>query len=105
MMEACRTDGYPEPAWRELVVALRVVFYPHPEVVEHSAARVPVNAPVNERQLCSLVQHLASQGMPHDVVELDLNTRLLARLVPYGIKREIGDLRRITEINRDTKNT
>ncbi len=47
VMEACRTDSYPEPVWREFSVALRVLFYPHPEVVEHSAAHVPENVPVN----------------------------------------------------------
>lgn len=30
--DACITGGYPEPRWEEFGSALRVTFYPHPEV-------------------------------------------------------------------------
>jgi predicted HTH transcriptional regulator len=36
VMDACQTDSYPEPVWQQLGVALRVLFYPHTKVVEHS---------------------------------------------------------------------
>jgi len=49
-MEACLKDSYPKPTWRELGVAFRVLFYPHPEVMELLVDSVPVNVPVNDRQ-------------------------------------------------------
>ena len=32
--EACEKGGYPLPTWEEFGSALRVTFYPHPEIVE-----------------------------------------------------------------------
>lgn len=36
IVNACRTNGHPEPEWRELGAAMRVVFYPHPEVSDET---------------------------------------------------------------------
>ena len=47
VIHACQADGYPEPDWEELGTAFRVIFHPHPAVVEHSRADVPVNVPLS----------------------------------------------------------
>jgi len=43
IVNACGAGGYPEPEWAELGYALRVIFYPHPEVGEMEKLDVPVN--------------------------------------------------------------
>ncbi len=40
VIRACRSGGYPEPDWEELGTAFRVVFHPHPAVLEHPRADV-----------------------------------------------------------------
>jgi len=56
VIHACQADGYPEPDWEELGTAFRVIFHPHPAVLEHSRTDVPVNVPVNDRQRWFLEQ-------------------------------------------------
>jgi len=43
VIHACQSGGYPEPAWEELCTAFRVIFHPHPAVLEYTHADVPVN--------------------------------------------------------------
>jgi len=47
VIHACQSGGYPEPDWEELGTAFRVIFHPHPAVLEYPRADVPVNVPVN----------------------------------------------------------
>jgi len=47
VMHACQSGGYSEPDWEELGTAFRVIFYPHPAVLEYPRADVPVSVPVN----------------------------------------------------------
>ena len=56
VIDACRAGGYPEPEWKELGSALRVVFYPHPDAAKGTWSYEPVNEPVNERQQWLLAQ-------------------------------------------------
>jgi len=42
--------GRPAPDWEELGTAFRVIFHPHPAVLEHSRADVPASVPANDRQ-------------------------------------------------------
>ena len=60
IVNACGAGGYPEPEWAELGYALRVIFYPHPEVGEMEKLdvplNVPINVPVNDRQKWFLQQ-------------------------------------------------
>jgi hypothetical protein len=43
VIHACQSGRYPEPDWQELGTAFRVIFYPHPAVLDPSRADVPVN--------------------------------------------------------------
>jgi ATP-dependent DNA helicase RecG len=100
VMEACRTDNYPEPTWRELGVALRVLFYPHPEVLEHSVARVPVSVPVsvpvNDRQewfleqLAAARQARAADLAAHWEVSEKTAKRDIAYLKKHGLVEFVG---------------
>lgn len=47
VIQACQSGGYPEPDWQELGTAFRVIFYPHPAVLEDSRGDVPINVPIN----------------------------------------------------------
>ena len=65
VIHACQSGGYPEPDWEELGTAFRVIFYPHPAVLEYPRADVPVNVPasvpVNDRQRWFLEQLAVSK--------------------------------------------
>lgn len=47
VIHACQLGGYPEPDWEEISTAFRVIFHPHPAVLEYSSTDVPVSVPVN----------------------------------------------------------
>ena len=61
VIQACQSGGYPEPDWQELGTAFRVIFYPHPAVLEHSRGDVPINVPANDRQQWFLEQLAAGK--------------------------------------------
>ena len=54
--QACKEGGYPPPTWHELSSSLRVVFRPHPDVVDNAgesnqasgAVGIPKNETVND---------------------------------------------------------
>ncbi len=45
---ACREGGHPDPVWKELGQAIRVVFYPHLEVSDETLSNVPAGENVPE---------------------------------------------------------
>jgi ATP-dependent DNA helicase RecG len=47
VIHACQSGGYPEPDWEELGTAFRVIFHPHPAVLEYPRADVPINVTEN----------------------------------------------------------
>jgi len=51
VIHACQSGGYPEPDWEELGTAFRVIFHPHPAVLEY----------VNNRQRWFLEQLAAGK--------------------------------------------
>ena len=61
VIHACQSGGYPEPDWQELGTAFRVIFYPHPAVLDHSRNDVPINVPANDRQQWFLEQLAAGK--------------------------------------------
>jgi len=65
VIHACQSGGYPEPDWEELGTAFRVIFHPHPAVLEHLRtdvpASVPASVPVNDRQRWFLEQLAAGK--------------------------------------------
>ena len=61
VIHACQSGGYPEPDWEELGTAFRVIFHPHPAVLEYTPSNVPVNVPVNDRQRWLLEQLTAGK--------------------------------------------
>ena len=69
VIHACRSGGYPVPDWEELGVVFRVIFHPHPAVLEYPRADVPVSVPasvpagvpVSDRQRWFLEQLAASK--------------------------------------------
>ena len=88
VIHACQFGGYPEPDWEELGTAFRVIFYPHPAVLEHSRTSVPASIPANDRQRWFLEQLAA-----------DKRTRASDLAVYWSIsekiaKRDIADLKR-----------
>ena len=50
VVQICAKNGYPEPKWLELGTAVKVVFYPHPELKRYSVVGDPANDPANDRQ-------------------------------------------------------
>jgi ATP-dependent DNA helicase RecG len=70
VLQACEEGGYPEPVWQELGTALRVVFRPHPNVIDEGSmsTNVPVNVPVNERQRWILDQLQHGQALRADAI-------------------------------------
>lgn len=61
VIRACQSGVYPEPDWEELGTAFRVIFHPHPAVLEHPRADVPVSVPVSDRQRWFLEQLAAGK--------------------------------------------
>ena len=47
VIHACQSGGYPEPDWEEPGTAFRVIFHPHPAVLEYTRADVPINVTEN----------------------------------------------------------
>jgi len=87
MRRPCQSGGYPEPDGEELGSAFRVIFHPHPAVLEHSHADVPVNVPVNDRQRWFLEQLAAGkQSRASDLAH--------GRISEKTAKRDIFDLKR-----------
>ncbi len=87
IVNACGAGGYPEPECAELGYALRVIFYPHPEVGEMEKLDVPVNVPVNDRQKWFLKQI----GKNIRVSSLDIAKRW--EVSQKTAKRDIADLK------------
>ena len=84
--------GRPEPDWEELGTAFRVIFNPHPAVLEHSRAdgpaSVPANVPVSDRQRWFLEQLAAGkQFRAFDLASYGSISEKTA-------KRDIADLKR-----------
>ena len=88
VVHACQSGGYPEPDWEELGTAFRVIFHPHPAVLEHSRADVPVNVPVNDRQRWFLEQLAA--GKQSRASDLAAHGSISEKTA----KRDIADLKR-----------
>ena len=88
VIHACQLGGYPEPDWEELGTVFRVIFHPHPAVLEHSSADVSASVPVNDRQRWFLEQLVAGKQTK------------ASDLAAYGnisektAKRDISDLKR-----------
>jgi len=61
VIRTCQSGGYPEPDWEELGTAFRVIFHPHPAVLEHPRIDVPVSVPVSDRQRWFLEQLAAGK--------------------------------------------
>ncbi len=74
VLQACEEGGYPEPVWQELGTALRVVFRPHPDVIDAESmpanvpVNVPVDVPVNERQRWILDQLRHGRALKADAI-------------------------------------
>ena len=92
VIHACQFGGYPEPDWEELGTAFRVIFHPHPAVLEYPRAdvpvSVPVNVPVNDRQRWFLEQLAA--GKQIRVSDLAAYWSISEKTA----KRDIADLKR-----------
>jgi len=92
LVNACGAGGYPEPEWAELGYALRVIFYPHPEVGEMEKLDVPVNVPgnvpVNDRQKWFL------QQIGKNIRVLSSNIATHWDVSQKTAKRDIADLKR-----------
>ena len=84
MRRPCQSGGYPEPDGEELGSAFRVIFHPHPAVLEHSRADVPVN----DRQRWFLEQLAA--GKQSRASDLAVHGRISEKTA----KRDIFDLKR-----------
>jgi ATP-dependent DNA helicase RecG len=92
VIHACQSGGYPEPDWEELGTAFRVIFHPHPAVLDHSRTSVPVsvpvNVPVNDRQRWFLEQLAAGK----QIRASDL--AVYWSISEKTAKRDIADLKR-----------
>jgi predicted HTH transcriptional regulator len=88
MRRPCQSGEYPEPDWEELGSAFRVIFHPHPAVLEHLRADVPVNVAVNDRQRWFLEQLVA--GKQSRASDLAAHGRISEKTA----KRDIFDLKR-----------
>jgi len=88
MRRPCQSGGYPEPDWEELGTAFRVIFHPHPAVLEHSRTSVPANVPANDRQRWFLEQLAAGK----QIRASDLAAH--GRISEKTAKRDIFDLKR-----------
>ena len=84
VIHACQSGGYPEPDWEELGTAFRVIFHPHPAVLEHSRASVPVN----DRQRWFLEQLAAGKQIRA------FNLAVYWSISEKTAKRDIADLKR-----------
>ena len=92
VIHACQSGGYPEPDWEELGTAFRVIFHPHPAVLEHPRAdvpaSVPASVPVSDRQKWFLEQLAASK----QIRASDL--AVYWSISEKSAKRDIADLKR-----------
>ena len=96
VIHACCSGGYPDPDWEELGTAFRVIFHPHPAVLEHPRAdvpasvpgSVPVSVPVSDRQKWFLEQLAASK----QIRASDL--AVYWSISEKSAKRDIADLKR-----------
>src|SRR3990167_4621759 len=69
IQDACERGGYPLPEWEEFGSALRVTFYPHPEVVELGAESGTQLAPslhsvireLNDDEMIQLIEFCKEQ--------------------------------------------
>lgn len=92
VIHACQSGGYPEPDWEERGTAFRVIFHPHPAVLDHSRtsvpASVPANVPVNDRQRWFMEQLAAGK----QIRASDL--AVWRSISEKTAKRDIADLKR-----------
>lgn len=88
VIRACQSGGYPEPDWEELGTAFRVIFHPHPAVLEHSRTSVPVSVPVNDRQRWFLDQLAAGKQIRAS------DMAVYWSISEKTAKRDIADLKR-----------
>ena len=92
VIHVCQSGGYPKPDWEELGTAFRVIFYPHPAVLEYPRTDVPVSVPagvpVSARQRWFLEQLAVSKQIrASDLADYWSISEKTA-------KRDIADLKR-----------